>query len=50
MGNEVDIFLLKKVKISNKKYNILELNKIIINIVFLFKYYFKIDLRFLLKI
>ena len=34
IGNEVDILILKKEDISNKKYNILELNKFIINIVF----------------
>ena len=46
IGNEVDILILKKEDISNKKYNILELNKFIINIVFLFKYYLNIDLTF----
>ncbi len=50
IGNEVDILILKKEDISNKKYNILELNKFIINIVFLFKYYFNIDLTFFLKV
>ena len=50
IGNEVDILNLKKEDISNKKYNILELNKFIINIVFLFKYYFNIDLSFFLKV
>ncbi len=50
LGNDVDVFLLNKADVKNKNYNILHLNKIIINIVFLFKYYLKIDLRFLLKI
>ena len=50
IGNEVDILILKKEDISNKKYNILELNKFIINIVFLFKYYLNIDLTFFLKV
>ncbi len=49
IGNEVDILILKKEDISNKKYNILELNKFIIDIVFLFKYYLNIDLTFFLK-
>ena len=49
LGNEVDIFLLEKTKISNKKYNIVKLNKLVINIIFILNYYFKINLIFLLK-
>ena len=50
LGNEVDIFLLEKTKISNKKYNIVKLNKLVINIIFILNYYFKINLIFYLNI
>ncbi len=49
LGEEVDIFLLNKVKIDNKNYKIIILNKILINFVFLVKYYLYIDLTILLK-
>ena len=49
IGNDVDIFLLDKVKINNKKYKIVILNKILINFVFLLKYYLNINFSFLLK-
>lgn len=49
LGNEVDIFLLEKTKIENKKYNTVKLNKYLINIIFIFNYYFKINLIFLLE-
>ena len=50
LGNDIDIYLLDKVKINNKKYKIITLNKILINIVFLLRYYANINLSFLLKI
>ena len=50
LGNFVDVLLLKKEKIDNKKYKIVKLNSIIINLIFLLKYYLNIDLTFLLKI
>tara|TARA_B110001454_G_scaffold212033_1_gene228368 strand:+ start:484 stop:1626 length:1143 start_codon:yes stop_codon:yes gene_type:complete len=50
LGNTVDIFLLKKEKISNGKYKIIKLNSIFINFIFILKYYLSIDLTFLLKI
>ncbi len=49
LGHDVDVFLLDKVLINNKKYKIVVLNKSLINLVFLFRYYLKIDLSFLLK-
>ena len=49
MKNDVDIFLLDNLLIKNKNYNILKLNKFVINIVYLFKYYFNLDLSFILK-
>lgn len=50
LGNFVDVLLLKKEKIDNKKYEIVTLNSILINFIFLLKYYFNIDFTFLLKI
>jgi len=50
LGNSVDIFLLKKEKISNGKYKIIKLNSIFINFIFILKYYLSIDLTFLSKI
>ena len=49
MKNDVDIFLLDDVLIKNRNYNIIKLNKVIINIVYLSKYYFGLDLSFILK-
>ena len=48
-GHEVDIFLLDKTSINNKKYNTIKLNKFLINIIFILKYYFKINFSFLLE-
>ena len=48
-GHEVDIFLLEKTSIDNKRYNIIKLNKFLINIIFILKYYFKINFSFLLE-
>ena len=50
LGNSVDIFLLKKEKINNRKYKIVKLNSIVINFIFIVKYYLSIDLTFLLNI
>ena len=49
MKNDVDIFLLDDVLIKNRNYDIIKLNKFIINIVYLFKYYFGLDLSFVLR-
>ena len=49
LGHDVDIFLLEKTKIDNKKYNTIKLNKLLINIIFILKYYFRINFNFLLK-
>jgi len=49
LGHDVDIFLLDKTKIDNKKYNTVKLNKLLINAIFILKYYFKINFSFLLE-
>jgi glycosyltransferase involved in cell wall biosynthesis len=49
LGNDVDIFLLDQVNINNKKYKIFILNKLLINFVFLLKYYVNINFNLLLK-
>ena len=50
LGNDIDIFLLEKNKIENKKYNIIKLNKLLINLIFISIYYFKLNLIFYLNI
>ena len=47
--NKVDIFLLNKISIQKKNYNIKILPKFLINFVYLFKYYLNIDLSFFYK-
>ena len=47
--NDIDVYVLKKEKIYNAKYNVIKLNHYLINFVFIFKYYFNINLDFLLK-
>jgi len=49
LGHDVDIFLLDKTKIDNRRYNTIKLNKLLINIIFILKYYFRINFNFLLK-
>ncbi len=49
MKNDVDIFLLDNVMIRNNNYNIIKLNKLLINIVYLSKYYLGLDLCYILK-
>ncbi len=49
LDNEVDIYLLEKTNIENKKYSTIRLNKLLINLIFILKYYFKINLLFLLE-
>ena len=49
LDNEVDIYLLEKTNIENKKYNTIQLNKLLINLIFILKYFFKINLIFLLE-
>lgn len=48
-GHDVDVFLLNKSNIQNAKYNVCILNKFLISLVFLMKYYFSINLNILLK-
>ena len=40
LGNDVDIFILEKNKIENKKYNTIKLNKLLINFIFVSIFYF----------
>ncbi len=48
LGVEVDLIHLEK-KINVKyNYNFFNLNKILVNIIYIFHYYFSIDIRFLL--
>ena len=49
-GNQVDVYLLNKVTIKNANYKTIILNKYIISFVFLLKYYFSLNLNFLLKL
>ena len=49
LEHDVDIFLLEKTKIDNRRYNTIKLNKLLINIIFILKYYFRINFNFLLK-
>lgn len=48
--HQADIILLNNTSIKIKKYKIIFFNKIIINLIFLFHYYLKINLTFILKI
>ena len=47
--NDVDFYLLEKTNIKNNKYNIQVLNRLLTSVIFIFHYYFRIDLVFLLK-
>ena len=49
LGHDVDIFLLDKTKIDNRRYNTIKLNKLLINIIFILKYYFRISFNFILE-
>lgn len=49
-GNDVEVFVLDKVKIKNAKYKIIPFKKKLINLVYLFRYYLNINLNFVLKI
>ena len=46
----VDVLVLKKTNIKKTNYNIIYLNKYLINIIFIFHYYFKINLGFFLDL
>ena len=46
----VDIYLLKNQKFKNANYNTIQLNYILINFIFILKYYLNINLSFLLKL
>jgi len=45
-GNDVEVFVLDKVKIKNAKYKIIPFKKKLINLVYLFRYYLNINLNF----
>ena len=45
--NKVDVFLIKKIFLKKKNYSIKYLPKLLINFVYLVKYYLYIDLSFL---
>jgi glycosyltransferase involved in cell wall biosynthesis len=49
LNHKVDIFLLKKEIIKNKKYKIITFNKFLINSIFLLKYYFYLDFTYVLQ-
>ena len=44
LKHNVDVFLLNNEKITNRQYNLITLNKYLINFIFVVKYYFYIDL------
>ncbi len=46
---KTDLILLNKTNLEKKNYKIFYLNKFLINIVYIFKYYINIDISFLLK-
>ena len=48
-GHQVDVMLLNNILVKNGNYKIFKLNKYLINLVFLFKYYLNLNLMFLLK-
>ena len=47
---DIDIYVLKKGLIQNANYKIIKLNNYLISIIFILRYYFKINLEFILKI
>ncbi len=47
---DIDVFSFKKHRIKNNKYNFFNINNIILKLVFVFNYYFKINLEKLLEI
>ena len=49
LGHKVDIFLLDEPRISNNNYKIILLNKLLINIVFILKYYLNLEIFSFLK-
>jgi glycosyltransferase involved in cell wall biosynthesis len=48
--HNIDIYLLKKTKIENSKYNTLYFNRFIINLTYYINYYFNLEFFFLLKL
>lgn len=48
-GIEVDVFVLNNFKNVKFNYNLVKLNKFLINFIFIFHYYLNIDIRFFLK-
>ena len=49
-GIEVDVFVLNDFKNVKFNYNLVKLNKFLINFIFIFHYYLNIDIRFFLKL
>ena len=49
-GIEVDVFVLNDFKNVRFNYNLVKLNKFLINFIFIFHYYLNIDIRFFLKL
>ena len=47
---EVDCYIFDKADLKNNNYKIILLNKLILNFVFILKYYFNLNLNFILKI
>ena len=47
---EVDCYIFDKSNLKNNKYKIILLNKLILSFVFILKYYFNLNLNFILKI
>ena len=48
-GIDVELFIFNKTNIKNNKYNITIFNKFLLNTVYFFKYFFNLDISFLLK-
>ena len=47
---EVDCYIFDRVNLKNNNYKIILLNKLILSFVFILKYYFNLNLNFILKI
>ena len=47
---EVDCYIFDKADLKNNNYKIILLNKLILSFVFILKYYFNLNLNFILKI
>ena len=49
-NHQVDVLLIKKTNIKNKKYKFNYLNKFVINFIYLFDYYLRINFGFFLDL